>query len=721
MKQEVKQGQTDYTVLILIRDTSGNAKTGLVFNSAGIDVSYIRVETDNDVVQTDGAIVDLVTPLLTDPHLDWGFLEVDAADNPGIYRLDIADGVFAAGAWSAVVTLICTGCEPSHLEFMLVPESPYVGVDVASSGGGTAPGAAGGLAIAGANAATTFATLSVTGQLDAGNVLVDGTTVLTGNTSIGGTFGITGAATLASLSVTGQLDAGSVLVDAGMDIVGALSANSLLIDTTTTLTGAVSTGAITSASLSVTGQLNAGNILVDAGVNIVGQLDMANFLCDTTFVVSGATTFTGNVGFGGTFDVTGASTLASLSVTGQLDAGNVIIDAGMDIVGALSANSLLIDTTTTLTGNVILSGTLGVAGITTFTGAVGMPAGLTVDITGNLSGSVGSLTGHTNQTADNNTILADANFGNAQLVRSTTPANKLDVSATGEAGLDFNNIKDAAGAHTLTNITVPTTTSVTNRITANTDQIEGGDATNAIRDSILDDATRFSGGNIDASVSSRGTADPGDAMTLSADAIKAVSYDETTAWPLKADDSGATQIARVGADGDTLEVLSDQIDLQATLAICTEARLAELDAANLPTDIADIPTVAEFNARSIVSADYVVVTDTIAGVTTVGTTTNLTNAAGAGDLTATMKTSVNTEVLDVLNTDTFAEPGQEVPTSTTTLVDKISYIYKFLRNKVWTTATDIEVYNDAGAVVDQKSTISDDGTTFKRSEFGSGP
>ena len=438
MKQEVKQGQTDYTVLILIRDTSGNAKTGLVFNSAGIDVSYIRVETDNDVVQTDGAIVDLVTPLLTDPHLDWGFLEVDAADNPGIYRLDIADGVFAAGAWSAVVTLICTGCEPSHLEFMLVPESPYVGVDVASSGGGTAPGAAGGLAIAGANAATTFATLSVTGQLDAGNVLVDGTTVLTGNTSIGGTFGITGAATLASLSVTGQLDAGSVLVDAGMDIVGALSANSLLIDTTTTLTGAVSTGAITSASLSVTGQLNAGNILVDAGVNIVGQLDMANFLCDTTFVVSGATTFTGNVGFGGTFDVTGASTLASLSVTGQLDAGNVIIDAGMDIVGALSANSLLIDTTTTLTGNVILSGTLGVAGITTFTGAVGMPAGLTVDITGNLSGSVGSLTGHTNQTADNNVILAHANYGLAKLVRSTTPANTLDIAnGAAEANLTY--------------------------------------------------------------------------------------------------------------------------------------------------------------------------------------------------------------------------------------------------------------------------------------------
>ncbi len=285
------------------------------------------------------------------------------------------------------------------------------------------------------------------------------------------------------------------------------------------------------------------------------------------------------------------------------------------------------------------------------------------------------------QSADNNTILAHADYGNAKLVRSTTPTNKLDVNATGEAGLDFDNIKDATGAHTLTNITVPVVTTNTDLVTAV-----------SVRDAILDDATRFSGGNIDAAISSRGTADAGDAMNLAADAIKAVSYDESTAFPLKANDAGVTQVARVGADGDTLETLSDQID--------------------------DVPTVAEFNARTIVSAGYVVVGDTIAGVTTA---TNLTNAPSAGDLTATMKTSVNTEVLDVLNTDTFAEPGQEAPPATTSLVTKIGYLYKFLRNKIITDATGVEVYNDAGAVVDQKSTISDDGTDFTRGKFGSGP
>lgn len=44
------------------------------------------------------------------------------------------------------------------------------------------------------------------------------------------------------------------------------------------------------------------------------------------------------------------------------------------------------------------------------------------------------------------------------------------------------------------------------------------------------------------------------------DVITAAAHDESTAYPLKSADSGSTQIARVGADGDTLETLSDQID-----------------------------------------------------------------------------------------------------------------------------------------------------------------
>ncbi len=74
------------------------------------------------------------------------------------------------------------------------------------------------------------------------------------------------------------------------------------------------------------------------------------------------------------------------------------------------------------------------------------------------------------QTGDSYAIVNNGTYGNAQLVRSTTPANSLDISATGEAGLDFDNIKDATGAHTLTNITVPIVTTV-GTCTTNTDLV----------------------------------------------------------------------------------------------------------------------------------------------------------------------------------------------------------------------------------------------------------
>ena len=51
----------------------------------------------------------------------------------------------------------------------------------------------------------------------------------------------------------------------------------------------------------------------------------------------------------------------------------------------------------------------------------------------------------------------------------------------------------------------------------------------------------------------------GAAMNLAADAIKKVSYDESTAYALESADTGNSQVARVGADGDTLESLSDEI------------------------------------------------------------------------------------------------------------------------------------------------------------------
>ena len=47
--------------------------------------------------------------------------------------------------------------------------------------------------------------------------------------------------------------------------------------------------------------------------------------------------------------------------------------------------------------------------------------------------------------------------------------------------------------------------------------------------------------------------------SLADDVITAAKFDESTAFPLKSADTGSTQVARVGADGDTLKTLSDEI------------------------------------------------------------------------------------------------------------------------------------------------------------------
>jgi len=106
----------------------------------------------------------------------------------------------------------------------------------------------------------------------------------------------------------------------------------------------------------------------------------------------------------------------------------------------------------------------------------------------------------------------------------------------------------------------------------------------------------------------------------------------------------------------------------------------------------------------------------ITAVTTTTTATNLTNAPTSGDLTATMKTSVKTQVTDALNVDTYAEPAA-VPAATATLVAKIGFLMAKARNKVTQTATTQLLRNDGDAATIATSTVSDDGTTFTRGKF----
>ena len=174
--------------------------------------------------------------------------------------------------------------------------------------------------------------------------------------------------------------------------------------------------------------------------------------------------------------------------------------------------------------------------------------------------------------------------------------------------------------------------------------------------------------------------------------------------------------AMITAVGDFID--TEITDIQGRLpAALTAGGNMKSDALALSGD-----TIAADNAEAFFDGTgYAGTNNVIPLVTTTTTATNLTNAPTNGDLTATMKTSVNTEVLDVLNTDTFAEPAQGTPGATISLAAKLGFLYKAWRNKTTQTATTYSLFNDDAATVDHKSTTSDDGVTFSKTEVTSGP
>jgi hypothetical protein len=103
--------------------------------------------------------------------------------------------------------------------------------------------------------------------------------------------------------------------------------------------------------------------------------------------VTGATTLTGNVSLGGTLGVTGATTLASASVTGQFDAGNVLVDGTTVYTGAVTHKE-----------DELYEKKLTITGATALTGAVTAPAGITANLTGNITGTLDTVTALTTKT-----------------------------------------------------------------------------------------------------------------------------------------------------------------------------------------------------------------------------------------------------------------------------------------------------------------------------------
>ena len=171
---------------------------------------------------------------------------------------------------------------------------------------------------------------------------------------------------------------------------------------------------------------------------------------------------------------------------------------------------------------------------------------------------------------------------------------------------------------------------------------------------------------------------------------------------------------------------------------CTEARMSELDGANMPADIdaivAAVAATALRAAIGLAAADLDTQLAALASQASVdiidgevgqvledtGTTIPATLAGKASQASV---DTVDGEVGQILAkvVTAAALPGAGAPPNTADLQTMIQHLYKAYRNKTEQTASEGRVYDDAGAAVEQKWSVSDDGTTLTVGEVASGP
>jgi len=99
--RRIEKATADVTVYVFVLDSSetdGSGLTGLAHDTSGLTCYYVRVGGS-------AAAVSLATQTVTGAHADGGFVEVDATNLPGLYRLDLPDAVCATGVEEAALLL----------------------------------------------------------------------------------------------------------------------------------------------------------------------------------------------------------------------------------------------------------------------------------------------------------------------------------------------------------------------------------------------------------------------------------------------------------------------------------------------------------------------------------------------------------------------------------------------------------------------------------------
>jgi len=122
----IKGGTTDVTTYFVLRSTTdGTELTGATITN--IDLQYVRTGV------APVAKVDATALGATDSaHADNKAIEIDATDQPGLYRVDWPDAAFAAGVLEVILTVKYTGAFTEHLRVTIDPIGAPVGASISA-------------------------------------------------------------------------------------------------------------------------------------------------------------------------------------------------------------------------------------------------------------------------------------------------------------------------------------------------------------------------------------------------------------------------------------------------------------------------------------------------------------------------------------------------------------------------------------------------------------
>ena len=116
MKKLIVAGATDQTLDIFVQNssvTTGAGLTGLVFNTASLVCYYRKGATGSATALT------LATQTVGGAHSDGGFVEIDATNMPGMYRLDLSDTIVAAAGSVTMMLKGATNMAPLTIELQV--------------------------------------------------------------------------------------------------------------------------------------------------------------------------------------------------------------------------------------------------------------------------------------------------------------------------------------------------------------------------------------------------------------------------------------------------------------------------------------------------------------------------------------------------------------------------------------------------------------------------